>query len=85
MVDPQGQANKWVKEMEGKRLKITDLKAKDFIRELENAIVYGMPYLLQDVEEVCASCVCVCLHFGGCWFRWSLVCCPDGVVDQHVC
>ncbi len=31
---------------------VTDLKAKDFIRELENAIVYGMPYLLQDVEEV---------------------------------
>ena len=52
MIDPQGQANKWIKEMEGKRLKVTDLKAKDFIRELENAIVYGMPYLLQDVEEV---------------------------------
>lgn len=28
MVDPQGQANKWVKEMEGKKLKVTDLKAK---------------------------------------------------------
>ena len=28
MVDPQGQANKWVKAMEKSRLKVTDLKAK---------------------------------------------------------
>ena len=36
MVDPQGQANKWVKEMEKARgLKVTDLKAKDFLRDLE--------------------------------------------------
>lgn len=51
MVDPQGQANKWIKKMEGDKLRVTDLKSKDFLRELENAIVYGMPYLLQDVEE----------------------------------
>jgi len=52
MVDPQGQANKWIKEAEKKRgLKVTDLKAKDFLRELEQAITYGLPYLLQDVEE----------------------------------
>lgn len=52
MVDPQGQANKWIKEKEKKRgLKVTDLKAKDFLRELEGAITYGLPYLLQDVEE----------------------------------
>ncbi len=36
---------------------VTDLKAKDFIRELENAIVYGTPYLLQDVEEVGLGCL----------------------------
>ena len=24
---------------------------QDYLRELENAIVYGLPYLLQDVEE----------------------------------
>ena len=51
MIDPQGQANKWVKKMEGKQLKICDLKTKDFLRQLETAITYGMPYLLQDVEE----------------------------------
>ena len=28
MVDPQGQANKWVKAMEKSRMKVTDLKAK---------------------------------------------------------
>jgi dynein heavy chain len=52
MIDPQGQANKWIKEKEKARgLKITDLKAKDFLRELEQAITYGLPYILQDVEE----------------------------------
>eukprot|EP01029_Cantina_marsupialis_P005820 TRINITY_DN1630_c1_g4_i2.p1 TRINITY_DN1630_c1_g4~~TRINITY_DN1630_c1_g4_i2.p1 ORF type:complete len:1526 (+),score=559.26 TRINITY_DN1630_c1_g4_i2:3370-7947(+) len=51
MVDPQGQANRWIKNMEGGQLKVADLKMKDFLRELENAIQFGMPYLLQDVLE----------------------------------
>eukprot|EP00750_Incisomonas_marina_P005719 INCI14099.2.p1 GENE.INCI14099.2~~INCI14099.2.p1 ORF type:complete len:3630 (-),score=727.81 INCI14099.2:1911-12800(-) len=51
MIDPQAQANKWIKKMEGKQLKITDFAAKDFLRQLENAITFGAPYLLQDVEE----------------------------------
>lgn len=51
MIDPQAQANKWIKKMEGKQLKITDFSAKDFLRQLENAITFGAPYLLQDVEE----------------------------------
>ena len=51
MIDPQAQANKWIKKMEGKQLKITDFSAKDFLRQLENAITFGTPYLLQDVEE----------------------------------
>ena len=51
MVDPQGQANKWIKNMEGNSLKVTDLKSKDFLRLLEQSISYGLPYLLEDVEE----------------------------------
>ena len=52
ILDPQGQANKWIKEMQKKRsLKVEDLKSKNFLRELETAITYGLPYLLQDVEE----------------------------------
>jgi dynein heavy chain len=51
MIDPQGQANKWVREMEGDDLKIIDLKMKDFLRDVENAITYGLPVLLQDVLE----------------------------------
>jgi len=50
MIDPQGQANRWIKQLEGSTLKITDLGSKNFLRELENAIQYGLPYLLQDVE-----------------------------------
>lgn len=53
MIDPQGQANKWIKKMEAKRdLKIIDLKQTDYMRTLENAIQYGNPVLLQNVTEV---------------------------------
>ena len=51
MVDPQGQANSWIKRMQGSELKVTDLGSKNFLRLLENAIAFGTPYLLQDVEE----------------------------------
>ncbi|XP_065644391.1 dynein axonemal heavy chain 2 isoform X2 [Hydra vulgaris] len=52
MVDPQGQAIKWIKNMEGKRnLKIIDLQQPDFLRTLENAIQFGIPVLLQNVFE----------------------------------
>jgi hypothetical protein len=44
----QGQAVRWIREMEKPRgLRIGDLKSKDWLRELEQAIVYGLPYLLQ--------------------------------------
>ena len=52
MIDPQGQANTWIKNMESKRdLKIIDLKQSDFLRTLENAIQYGIPVLLQGLSE----------------------------------
>ncbi|XP_063712783.1 dynein axonemal heavy chain 2-like isoform X4 [Symsagittifera roscoffensis] len=52
MVDPQGQAIKWIKNMEIKRsLKVIDLQMPDFMRILEGAIQYGTPTLLQNVHE----------------------------------
>jgi dynein heavy chain len=52
MVDPQGQANKWIKKKEkSHNLTVVDLKTKNFLKRLELAITQGAPYLLQDVEE----------------------------------
>jgi dynein heavy chain len=52
MIDPQGQAIKWIKNMERERgLKIVDLQMKDYLRTLENAIQYGTPVLMQNVGE----------------------------------
>ncbi|XP_039605580.1 dynein heavy chain 2, axonemal [Polypterus senegalus] len=52
MIDPQGQAQKWIKNMENsKGLKIIDLQMPDFMRTLENAIQFGSPVLLQNVQE----------------------------------
>ncbi|XP_045920170.1 dynein axonemal heavy chain 2 isoform X2 [Micropterus dolomieu] len=52
MVDPQGQALKWIKNMEMKRgLKIIDFQMADYLRVLENAIQFENPVLLQNVQE----------------------------------
>eukprot|EP01059_Diplonema_ambulator_P010461 TRINITY_DN204_c1_g2_i3.p1 TRINITY_DN204_c1_g2~~TRINITY_DN204_c1_g2_i3.p1 ORF type:complete len:3050 (+),score=1214.76 TRINITY_DN204_c1_g2_i3:4746-13895(+) len=52
MIDPQGQANKWIKTMEkDKGLKVIDLKQADFLRTIEHAVQFGSPVLLQDVSE----------------------------------
>ncbi|KAL2633853.1 hypothetical protein R1flu_005332 [Riccia fluitans] len=49
MIDPQGQANKWVKNMEGNKLVVCKLTDSDFLRKLENAIQFGKPVLLENI------------------------------------
>ncbi|XP_031208338.1 dynein heavy chain 2, axonemal isoform X2 [Mastomys coucha] len=52
MIDPQAQALKWIKNMEGNQgLKIIDLQMHDYLRILEHAIQFGFPVLLQNVQE----------------------------------
>jgi len=51
MIDPQNQANKWVKKTWGDALKVLRLNM-NYVRELENAIVFGNPVLLENIEEV---------------------------------
>lgn len=44
MIDPQGQANKWVKNMEkSNNLGVIRLTQSDYVRLLENAIQFGQP------------------------------------------
>nr|XP_032821318.1 dynein heavy chain 7, axonemal isoform X2 [Petromyzon marinus] len=52
MIDPQGQANKWVKNMEkANSLHVIKLSDADFVRTLENCIQFGTPVLLEGVGE----------------------------------
>jgi len=52
MIDPQGQANRWVKAMErSNKLKICKLSQSDFLRTLENCIRVGQPVLMENIEE----------------------------------
>jgi dynein heavy chain len=52
MVDPQGQAIKWVKNMERKHgLVIVDLQTPDYLRQLEICINQGKPCLCQNIKE----------------------------------
>jgi len=53
MIDPQEQANKWIRNMEKENgLKVVTLKQSDYLRTLENAITFGQPVLMQEVEEL---------------------------------
>ncbi|XP_033642613.1 dynein heavy chain 3, axonemal-like [Asterias rubens] len=52
MIDPQGQANKWVKNMEKpNKLQVIKLSDPNYCRSLENCIQFGQPCLLENVGE----------------------------------
>ena len=52
MIDPQGQANKWIKNMEKpNNIHVIKLSDADYVRTLENCIQFGTPVLLESVGE----------------------------------
>ena len=52
IIDPQAQANKWIRSMEkANNLVVVKLTDGDFVRKLENAIQFGTPVLLENVGE----------------------------------
>ena len=53
MIDPESQANKWIRRMEGKENTLQVLKLTDdnFLRTLENKITFGHPVLLENVGQ----------------------------------
>jgi dynein heavy chain len=52
MIDPQGQANKWIRNMEkSANLQVMKLSDPNYLRTLENAIQFGYPCLLENVGE----------------------------------
>ena len=52
MIDPQGQANKWIKNMEKpNNISIIKLSDSDYVRTLENCITFGNPCLLENIGE----------------------------------
>jgi dynein heavy chain len=52
-IDPQMQALSWIKKKEGKNLegRIRSFTDPDFLKQLEMAIQYGFPFLLENVDE----------------------------------
>ena len=52
MIDPQGQANKWVKNMEkSNQIHVLKMSNSNYLRTLETAIQFGQPVLLENVQE----------------------------------
>jgi len=54
MIDPQGQANKWIRNKESKsgNLGVIRFSQKGFLRVVENAVNFGYPVLLENILEV---------------------------------
>ncbi|KAJ3336288.1 Dynein heavy chain 10, axonemal, partial [Gonapodya sp. JEL0774] len=51
-IDPQQQAVNWIKKREAnENLKVSTFNDPDFLKQLEMAITYGFPFLLEDVDE----------------------------------
>jgi len=51
-IDPQGQANKWIKKMEApQKLRVSKFTDGDYMRRLEGSITYGNPMLIEAVLE----------------------------------
>lgn len=50
-IDPQAQANNWIRSKEGDKLVTMKLTDRDFLRSLENAVRFGSPCLLENVGE----------------------------------
>lgn len=51
MIDPQEQASRWIRQMEGPELRIIKLTDSNFLRILETAIRIGLGVLLEEVGE----------------------------------
>eukprot|EP00946_MAST-07B_sp_MAST-7B-sp1_P002136 g2136.t1 len=52
MIDPEGQANTWVRNMEkSNKLKVVKQTDNQFMRTIENAVQFGAPVLLENVGE----------------------------------
>jgi len=52
MIDPQNQANRWIKNTYASlNLKIVKLTDNDFMRILDNCIQLGLPLLIENVGE----------------------------------
>ncbi|XP_072257291.1 dynein axonemal heavy chain 3-like [Pyxicephalus adspersus] len=52
MIDPQGQANKWIKNMEKiNKIQICKATDTDFLRTVGNSIQFGTPVLIENLTE----------------------------------
>jgi len=51
MIDPQMQANKWIKSMEKEKLILLDPQTENYMAKIERAIFDGLPVLLQNIGE----------------------------------
>lgn len=64
MIDPQGQANVWVKNMEkSNNLRVIRFTSPDYYRVLENGIQLGLPVCIKCVTLMCFCLKCNCKIF----------------------
>ena len=55
MIDPQGQAKRWIKANRGKALIVMRANNTNLLRTLESAVRNGSPVLIEDIDETLES------------------------------
>eukprot|EP00767_Chilomastix_cuspidata_P003879 gnl/Chilomastix_cuspidata/4008.p1 GENE.gnl/Chilomastix_cuspidata/4008~~gnl/Chilomastix_cuspidata/4008.p1 ORF type:complete len:4809 (-),score=800.22 gnl/Chilomastix_cuspidata/4008:14-12793(-) len=49
-IDPQGQGVRWIKEYEkDNKMKVITFKMSDYVRQIESAVSFGIPVLIEDI------------------------------------
>lgn len=75
MIDPQGQANKWIKVMENENnISVIKLTNPNYMSTLQIAIERGLPVLLENVQEeidATLGMIIICLD-KQIWFKSNL-------------
>jgi dynein heavy chain len=51
MIDPQGQANKWIRNKEAKNLEVCDFQTPGYMKIIERSVTYGSSLLIEDLME----------------------------------
>ena len=72
MIDPQGQANKWIKNMEKpNNLSVIKLSDSDYVRSLENCITFGNPVRdrLFEFKDLQSTSILLLVFIGKYWRR----------------
>jgi len=87
MIDPQGQANKWIKIMEKENnISVIKMSNSNYMTTLQLAIENGLPVLLENVqEEIDATLgIIIIIYYEIKCIKYLNVCHRSSIAEKHL-